>query len=164
MSSLMAFSADRRHRFFLPPRDVAPLTGKGTCVFVMFNSSTADERKNDPTITRCIDFVAGWGYRWFTCGNLFSLISPDPRDVHQDPNAATCAENNRALERLMLNCELLVYGWGGLADAHMQRVREVEAMRPQRIVPHCLGVTKSGMPKHPLYLGKKTELIPWRMP
>ena len=53
------FSPDRLHRYALwRTWDES----KPTAMFVCLNPSTADEVKNDPTVTRCIRYARDWGY------------------------------------------------------------------------------------------------------
>jgi hypothetical protein len=53
----------------------------------MLNPSTADERRDDPTIRRCIGFSRARGFGGKTVVNLFALRTPEPRDLreHADP-------------------------------------------------------------------------------
>ena len=37
---------------------------KGKVLFIMLNPSTADDKEDDKTIIRCINFTKGLGLRW----------------------------------------------------------------------------------------------------
>ncbi|TMF61888.1 MAG: DUF1643 domain-containing protein, partial [Chloroflexi bacterium] len=63
------FSADRRYRYRLWRRwDGA----RPVVAFVMLNPSTADARRDDPTIRRCIGFAKSWGFGGVEVVNLFA--------------------------------------------------------------------------------------------
>lgn len=47
--------------------------------FVMLNPSTADARKDDPTIRRCLSYARSWGYDGIRVVNLYALRSSDPK-------------------------------------------------------------------------------------
>src|SRR5262245_24680981 len=51
--------------------------GQQIC-WVMLNPSTADRRRDDPTIRRVIHFTHSWGYHGLTVVNLYPFRSPHP--------------------------------------------------------------------------------------
>jgi len=58
---------------------------KSLVLFIGLNPSTADEKEDDPTIRRCINFAKqwGWGYGGLIMGNLFSFRATQPSDLKQ---------------------------------------------------------------------------------
>jgi hypothetical protein len=59
------------------------------------------------------------------------------------------------------NCrqaELVVLGWGNNGDLGNRGRIVTEQLRAAGIVLNCLGCTKTGEPRHPLYLGYKEPL------
>lgn len=133
-------------------------------LWVMLNPSTADARVDDRTITRCIDFSQELGYGGLLVGNLFALRATYPSELltHPDPVGP---ENEAWLERLIRGAGVLIAGWG----AHpfvMRRPHLVERFlalvaRAGNPPVMCLGRTRAGAPKHPLYLPSGTPLVPW---
>ena len=149
------FSPCRTWRYSLT-RDVAPLDGEGTCVFVGLNPSTADETQDDPTIRRCIGFARGWGFARLKMVNLYAFRATDPRGLREaeDPIGP---ENDHVLSVVFGGSDLTVAAWGVHADP--ERVAAVMAwpLRPRV----CLGLTKGGAPRHPLYVRADTDLAPF---
>jgi hypothetical protein len=122
--------------------------------WVMLNPSTADAEADDPTIRRCIGFARRWHFGGIRVVNLFALRATDPRELreHGDPVGQ---DNDRTLAEVANTAEALVCAWGAntFAAARAEVVHDLigDAMRWPR-VPLCLGVTKGGAPRHPLYV------------
>ena len=72
------FSRCRRYRYALWRR-WAP--GDDYVLLVGLNPSTADHRRDDPTIRRCIGFARDWGYSGLCVANLFAFRATYPRDL-----------------------------------------------------------------------------------
>ena len=147
-TSTAVFSDDMLYRYTLE-RVWAP--SKGRCAFVGLNPSTADEIKNDPTVARCINYAKVWGYGALVMLNAFALRSTDPKALYscEDPVGA---ENDKWILHEAGKAAIVVGAWGThckLHDRHQQLIGLLHGL-------HCLGTTKDGYPRHPLYL-KKTE-------
>jgi len=137
------------------------VTGKGVVCFVMLNPSTADGLQDDPTIRRCIGFAQSWGYDTLSVRNLFPWRATEPKDLlHAD--AVTGGERGDAELIAALTADLVVAAWGASVPFN----REAEALRLFEAIPKkeifCLGLTKQGKPRHPLYVRADAELIPFR--
>lgn len=132
----------------------------GTALFVMLNPSTADASVDDPTIRRCNSFAYRWGCAGIAVVNLYALRSPSPTDLwrHEDPVGP---DNDMWLRTVAREHETVVFAWG--ANARPERVHAVyEIFRdaPFRQI-RCLGTTKDGSPRHPLYVRGDQPLIEW---
>jgi hypothetical protein len=120
-------------------------------LFVGLNPSTADEHKDDPTVRRCVAFAMKWNFGGMILVNLFAYQSTDPAGLLEanDPigpwNDKHILASARAAERVVL-------AWGTKGTLR-ERDQHVLSLLP---VTHCLGVTKDGHPKHPLYLAGNT--------
>ena len=68
-------------------------SGLGTCLFVMLNPSTADSKKDDRTVRRCIGYAMLWGRARLIVVNIFALRSKDPKVLYKHPDPAG-PENN----------------------------------------------------------------------
>jgi hypothetical protein len=132
--------------------------GSGPFVlFVGLNPSTADESVDDNTIRRCIGFAKTWGYGGLLMGNLFAFRATKPRDLRTaaDPVGP---DNDVWLTTLSLRAGLIVAAWG--ADPIVSS-RVCDALDALGDEVQCLGTTKDGQPRHPLYLRKDTKPEPF---
>lgn len=149
-------SDDRLHRYWLWrvwDRSLPLL------VVCMFNPSTADARKDDPTILRLFRFATTWGYGGFLVINLYSYRSSDPVECKAEgENAFGDAQPEawaQALDIAARQGSPVLVAWGNLASEadvapFYQTANDLDLI--------CLGLTKSGAPKHPAARGR--ERIP----
>lgn len=127
--------------------------------FIMLNPSTADSVENDPTILRCIHFAKREKYAGIRVLNLFAYRTPYPDELERtsDPIGP---KNDLYLESCQSN-EITIVAWGAkIIHGKAQRVAHVLDLLKDRPL-WCLGKTKDGSPKHPLYLRNDTPLIPF---
>ena len=139
-----------RYRYWLH-RDLA-MFGRVGLVFVMLNPSTADAVADDPTIRRCKAFGRRWGFRELTVVNLFALRATRPAALVAAGKAAVGERNDDVL-RWVPRDATVVAAWGN-HGAHMGRAASVAALLPPTL---ALGHTKSGFPRHPLYVRGDAE-------
>jgi hypothetical protein len=129
-------------------------------VFILLNPSTADEQRNDPTIRRCIGFALGWNYGSVEVVNLFAYRATNYRELFKvsDPVGE---ENNRFLTQAVERYSTVVVGWG-IRGTLLGRDRQVLSLLAGRKDVYCLGITKDGLPRHPLYVKGDCILVPFR--
>jgi hypothetical protein len=127
-------------------------------LFVMLNPSTADARRDDPTIRRCIDFARRWGFGSLAVGNLFAYRTPFPHALRR-AEAPVGPRNDRWLRRLAAQSARVVAAWGD-DGAWLDRDRAVRRLLPGL---HALGFTKAGRPRHPLYLPAAARPLRWTL-
>lgn len=125
-------------------------------MFVGLNPSTADQTNDDPTVRRCVQFASGWGFGSVILTNLFGYRSKDPRDLCEidDPVGP---ENDDWLAYYANKAELVVVAWGARGDLMERDAEVLSLLRDTK----CLGTTKNGAPRHPLYLANGTTLRPY---
>jgi hypothetical protein len=128
--------------------------------FIMLNPSTADERGNDPTIRRCIDFAHTWQFGSVEVVNLFAYRTTDARELIRvdDPVGK---ENDLFIDKAIEGCSTIVVSWGTKGRL-LGRDRQVLQLLVGKQNVYCLGVTKDGHPRHPLYVRGDTRLVPFR--
>jgi hypothetical protein len=121
-------------------------------MFIGLNPSTADEVQDDPTIRRCIGYAKEWGYGAFCMTNIFAFRATDPRvmKTQADPVGP---ENDKWLTECAKDAGLIVAAWGA-HGGHRNRDEEVIKLVDNIM---CLGTTKDGYPRHPLYLPKTAK-------
>ncbi|MGI0011840.1 MAG: DUF1643 domain-containing protein [Nitrososphaera sp.] len=135
---------------------LSPSANGGLCLFVMLNPSTADKMKNDPTINRCIAYARAWGFGTLEVVNLFAFRSTDPGQLHEvdDPIGP---ENDRYILNRATLADCIVAAWGN-HGALLGRSDQVRRFLAPKAV-QCLGLNKTGEPKHPLYVARDQGLI-----
>ncbi|RMH11354.1 MAG: DUF1643 domain-containing protein [Planctomycetota bacterium] len=133
--------------------------GPRRACFCLLNPSTADARRNDPTVRRCIGFAQEWGFDALEVVNIFALRATDPRELARHP-APIGPGNDRAIRRAAHRADFVVLGWGA-HGSRFDRGRQVAQMLQIHCQLHCLGLTAEGHPKHPLYLPRSTQPIPF---
>lgn len=123
--------------------------------WVMLNPSTADADLDDPTIRRCMGFASTWGCGGIRVVNLFALRATDPKEIKRH-HAPIGDRNGTAIMRAIQapDTSFVVAAWGASNPypgvSSIGHVR-THAQRSERALL-CLGTTKGGAPRHPLYV------------
>jgi hypothetical protein len=138
--------------------------GGPSMTFVMLNPSTADAEKDDPTIRRCIGFAKREGCGRLEVVNLFALRATTPRKLLDHPNPEGSGLAN--WHHVVRSCQyslIAVAAWGGSCPTAggVPILSFTRDNLPSRAL-RCLGHTKSGEPRHPLYVKAETPLVEYR--
>jgi hypothetical protein len=131
------------------------------CCFIMLNPSTADAEIDDPTIRRCIGFAKAWGFGALDVVNLFAYRATDPKELFLlAAGQAIGPDNDRWIRTVTgsAGCQLVVAAWGAHRMAG-HRGSKVTDLIDRSMV--CLGRTKDGYPRHPLYVPAAIEREPF---
>lgn len=151
-------SDDRRYRYLLWRRWDDSLPAMNV---IGLNPSTADETEDDPTIRRCIGFAKREGCGALLMTNVFALRSTDPKLLRTSLSPVGPL-NDTYIESIAASCLMALAAWGAdpVAERRARELRPVllRARASWVFGVYCLGRTKSGAPKHPLYLAKTTPL------
>lgn len=127
-------------------------------VWLMLNPSTADAEQDDPTIRRCIGFARDRGYGGIVVVNLFAYRATEPIDLVDALRAgwidALDFDLNRASVGAAASMRDVVAAWG--AHPIARQVRHGIDVRDVARNVWCLGRTKDGYPRHPLYVKADT--------
>lgn len=157
-----SFSGDGGYRNFL-----TRTWGEGApAVWIMLNPSTADAFDDDPTIRQCIGFTRRLAPEagGLTVVNLYSLRATDPAELWTHPDPVGPAGNyylgSRAISGA-LDGRLVIAAWGMHGARHGRGAQVATELTAAGVKLWCLGVTKDGHPKHPLYLAGETPLVPY---
>ena len=127
---------------------------KKTILFIGLNPSTADEKIDDPTIRRCINYAQNWGYGSLLMVNLFAYRATMPSELKNVKNPIG-NDNDLHIIELSKKADLAVAAWGNEGFL-LNRDKEVKKLIPNLM---CLKINKSGQPAHPLYQKKDLKLI-----
>lgn len=129
-------------------------------LFIMVNPSKATEVQNDPTVERCERRARTLGFGAFRVMNIFAWRETDPKRLRAAAHPVG-TDNDRLLLDALPWADCVIAGWG-VHGAHRNRGPEVAAMlRDAGAVLHCLGLTKAGHPRHPLYIAHATPPLVW---
>jgi hypothetical protein len=150
--STARFSADRVYRYALWR---IWNRKKPYVMFIGLNPSTADETKNDPTVTRCVGYAKRWGYGALCMMNAFAFRSTDPKKLPEVADPVGEA-NDAWIWSLARHADKVVACWGAHGAYRSRGNLILEILDCYDV--YCFGKTKDGMPKHPLYLRADQEL------
>ncbi len=134
--------------------DDLPLVG-----YCMLNPSTADAMQDDPTIRKCIHFARAHGYGGIRVVNLFAFRSAHPAELPVLVGQAQGPANETHLRRLASHVASVICAWGCNVRVTPEVVGvAMRAFAGTDLPTLCLGRTKDGSPRHPLYLANSTSL------
>ena len=126
-------------------------------LFIMLNPSTADAEIDDATIRSCIRLSKCLGYGSFEVVNLFALRATNPAELEKAEDAIG-PRNDISIEAALGRCDMAICAWGAHYMAERRATDVKNMLRSRRPAIFCLGKTKAGFPKHPLYIKSGTPL------
>lgn len=132
-----------------------------TALFIMLNPSTADASEDDPTIRRCRSFATREGCGGLTVVNLFALRSTDPAALTSHPDPVGPQNDVHIALALDRQPAVVIAAWGAHPFAKPRAAQVAGLLTAHGGQPQCLGVTKNGDPRHPLYVRGDAPLAPW---
>lgn len=137
------------------------MMGKGACVFVMLNPSTADATNDDPTIRRCIGYARTLGHARLEVVNLFAYRSTVPGVLYaMSRDTAVGPDNDQHILEAAAGARTVLCAWGNHGSQFGRAAEVLSLLRAHGIQPKALKVNaKSGQPAHPLYL--KGDALPF---
>lgn len=130
---------------------------KPRALLVMLNPSTADATKDDATIRSCVRLLSGHGYGSMEVVNVFAYRATNPTELAKQVDPVG-SKNQHVVEAAIHRCDVVVCAWGAYPPARQYAVGILNAARAHRPATYCFGRTKTGSPKHPLYLKSGTPL------
>jgi hypothetical protein len=148
------FSKCQKYRYTLDHDEGDLLTPcRDYIAWIGLNPSIADEDQLDPTLRRILSFTKRWGFHRFVMLNLFAVVSTDPKTMlaHPEPVGPL---NDEHLLKSCAGASAVVCCWGDHGDHQGRAQRVLDLLRGVDL--SCLGQTKGGLPRHPLYLPADT--------
>lgn len=129
---------------------------KPLCNFICLNPSTADEKKNDQSVTKMVGFSERLGAGSLVVTNLFDIMTTFPKDLYnwfadRELNSRT---NDRTIIEFANQATWVILAWGSHGKL-LERDREVVNMLAgyelrRRMM--TLKLNMDGTPAHPLML------------
>lgn len=134
-------------------------------LFIMLNPSKATEAQNDPTIERCERRARALGFGSFRATNLFAWRETDPAILRRvdDPVGPRNDDVIRAsfFDWLTGPESVALCSWGVHGTFRNRSFEVVRILASSSRGLACLGTTKEGHPRHPLYVPYATAPVPW---
>ena len=154
MESGAIFSECNQYRYSLTRR----WADGPTQAWIMLNPSTADALANDPTVERCQRRATSYGFGALEVVNIFALRSTDPKVLygHADPVGP---ENNDYILAAAERSAQIVCGWGTHGALRYRGIEVAKILTEFDL--NVLALTKTGQPRHPLYIGYDVRPTEW---
>lgn len=152
--SYAEWSSDKKYRYLLFR---CWDTSKPVFAVIGLNPSTADEKNDDPTVRRCINFVRRHGGGAMVMLNAFAIRSTDPSMIYYTDQDPIGEENDYHILTVCSDGDItVILAWGN-RGRHNNRHQQLLGMLEKRELL-CFGVNLDNTPKHPLYLQNDTQL------
>jgi hypothetical protein len=133
-------------------------------IFCMLNPSKADALINDATVIRGLGFARRWGSDGLVFVNQNAWRATDPRELPRTADPVG-PENDSWLRQVASEDwsgpVRIICAWG--KNATRERTNEVlRIFRSEKAELYCLSTCNDGTPKHPLYLRRDLQPIPFQ--
>ena len=144
------FSKRAKYRYLLGRRIS---DSPGRLLFIMLNPSMADEKKSDPTISKCIEIASASGFGELEVVNLYAFRAPKQTDLWQEKRPKG-KDNDRYIRKSLKSADRVILAWGssiGQSKKRKKRAGKIMRMviKATRKRPYHLGLNQNGEPKHP---------------
>lgn len=125
-------------------------------IWIMMNPSTADHKKNDPTIQKVMRYSKRWGYAAALVLNIYAYRTSKPENLPQQEQDRIGKSNDWWIETMLRFAKRkrvpVVCAWG---VKHQNRGDQVRRMAADlKVHLQCLEIALSGEPKHPRFLSE----------
>lgn len=154
-------SEDEAHRLVLARWWTVP--ARRLCLWIMLNPSTADACSDDATIRRCTAFSRAFGFDGYFVVNLFTFRSIDPLQLTLQATQArhmNAPEADDVIDMLASWVDAIIVAFGAHKPASTRGAEVCRHLEAQGRKLECLGYTKEGLPRHPLFVRKTAQLMP----
>uniref|UniRef100_UPI0035C9B487 DUF1643 domain-containing protein n=1 Tax=uncultured Sphingomonas sp. TaxID=158754 RepID=UPI0035C9B487 len=130
---------------------------------IMLNPSTADAVDDDRTIGRCMEFARREGFGGIRVVNLFAYraTAPEAMKAAADPvGPEGAAWINRTLHFAAEGGYPVLAAWGAHGSYRDRAAAVAISAKAWGAELVCLGTTKDGHPRHPLYVRGDQPFLP----
>ena len=129
-------------------------------LFIMLNPSTATELANDPSVERCERRARRLGFGALRVCNLFAWRGTDPNCLRNRDDPIGFGNDDAILDGSRW-ADVIVCAWG-VHGAYLDRGSLIEAsLRSTGAALYHLGLSKDGLPRHPLYIPYHRQPESW---
>lgn len=129
---------------------------KPLIIWLMMNPSTADHRKNDPTILKIMRYAKKWGYGGVLVLNVYAYRTSKPENLPHRMTERVGHLNDWWIDTMFRYAKRkkipVVCAWGVKHKERGDLVRRVAAGLGLQL--QCLEVALNGEPKHPRFLSE----------
>lgn len=127
-------------------------------LYVMLNPSTANHEEEDQTSKQCLYFAKKFGFGSLEVVNLYALIStnPDKLKYEFDP---TGKGNDKYILEAASRAKTIVVAWGEKHFINHRHNKVARLLTSNGYQLHCLGLAKSGHPRHPSRMRHSIESL-----
>lgn len=136
-------------------------TGLPFVSWIMLNPSTADAEVDDPTVRRCVEFSKRWGFGTLNIANLYALRATEPSKLRTYTGDPVGPRNDECIAQVCAAGSVIILAWGTGSYSGGRVAAVWEIIKALPVAKLCLGVTKDGSPRHPLYVRGDTRLSHW---
>lgn len=150
-----------RHELWRELTDDMPLAPKsGYALWIGMNPSTADADADDPTVRREWNRTVALGYGKYLKMNVSDFRMTDQRRICRMGISPVSRDNEDRIVSRAVTAAIVIMAHGILPHCireHGERL--TKRLRLLRVPMWCLGYTKDGMPRHPLYMRNDATLL-----
>lgn len=135
---------------------------EATALWIGMNPSTAAHNVDDPTVRREVDYTRKrLSLGRYAKANVMSYRATKPEVLLRlDPRERSHPSNIDMIVDEATKAQRVIAAWGALPKKLLPHAEAVEAALSELGIPlYCLGFTKDGSPRHPLYVRGDTELV-----
>jgi hypothetical protein len=145
-----SISVDRKYRYLLSRvwDETKPMV-----MIIGLNPSTADEKEDDPTIRKCINYAKSWDYGGIYMLNLFAFRATQPSEMFK-ASEPIGEKNDTYIKTYSKKVNKVICAWGN--DGKYQNRSNLIKNSVDNL--YYLKLNQTGEPAHPLYL--KAKLTP----
>lgn len=149
------FDSTRKYRYLLLREWDTSLP---RVLYVMLNPSVANQEEDDRTSTQCLHFAKKFGYGSLEVVNLYAFISTDPNQLRSEYDPIG-VENDKFILEAAKRAKTIVIAWGEKYFVNQRHIKVARLLTSEGYQLHCLGIAKSGHPRHPSRMSHSIESL-----